>query len=71
MHIFRKQGVHVIAYAISKVVADGAHTFQPDEQGVAVVGGELVGDMESLFEHADQRIEIDFILIADIVRRVF
>ena len=37
--VFCKHAIHVIADAISKMVADGAHTVEPDDQGVAIACG--------------------------------
>jgi len=62
--VIRKQVVHSIADTIAQVVTDGAHVVEPEHERVAVRCRQLAGNLESLFEHADQSIEIAFILVA-------
>jgi hypothetical protein len=62
-----KQVVHSIADAIAQVVTEGADGLEPEHERVAVRFRELTGNLESLFEHADQRTEVAFILVAKLV----
>jgi hypothetical protein len=65
--VILKQVVHSIADAIAQVVTDGAHGVEPEHERVAVRFRELTGNLESLFEHADQSTEVVFILAAKLV----
>ena len=62
-----EQGIHVVADAIAEVVADEAHAVQPGDQNIAIGRSEVPNDVESLFEHADESVEVPFVLIAEIV----
>ena len=62
-----EQGIHVIADAITEVVADEANAIQPGDQNIAIGRRQLADDLESLFEHADECIEERFVLIAEVV----
>jgi hypothetical protein len=60
--VTRKQVVHAIADTVAQIVTDGAHIIEPDDKGIAVRRRELTGNIESLFEHAEQGIEVAFTL---------
>ena len=62
-----KQGIHVVADPIAEIVADDAYAIQPDDEGIAIGRRELPNDLQNLFEHVDQCIEVALILIPDIV----
>src|ERR1035437_8916272 len=66
LSVIRKQGVHVIAHAIAKIVADAAHAIQPDDHRLAVARRQLEGGFKRLFEHPDQCLEEALILQADV-----
>ena len=65
--VFREQGIHIVADTIAEVVADDAYSIEPCDQSIAIAGRQLGDGLQSLFEHADQCIEVTIILIADIV----
>ena len=64
--VLGKDGIHVVSDAIAALVADGANSIQPSDEGVPAGGGQCGRDHESLLEHADQSIEVAFVLIADL-----
>ena len=65
--VFREQGIHIVADTVAEVVADDAYCIEPRHQGILIAGRQLGDGLQSLFEHADQCIEITIILIPDIV----
>jgi hypothetical protein len=65
--VFREQGIDIVADTVAEVVADDAYSIEPCHQGITIAGRQLGDDLQGLFEHADQCIEITVILIPDIV----
>jgi hypothetical protein len=62
-----EQRIHVVADAITEVVADEANAVQTRDQNIAIRRRQLADDLESLFEHADECIEERFVLMAEVV----
>src|SRR5260370_34348106 len=57
--------IHIIADAVTKHVTDFPDVVESGDQAVPAVVGERMGRLESLLEHAHQRIEKSLLLIAD------
>src|SRR6516162_10544432 len=64
--VLRQEEVHVVANTIAEGMTDFPNTAESRDQAITAGGGEGVGRLEGLFEHAHQRVEISFVLIADI-----
>ena len=67
--VLGKDGIHAVSDAVATLVAYGANSIQPSDEGVPAAGGQCVRDRESLLEHAHQRIEVALVLMGDIATK--
>ena len=59
--------IHVVAYAVTKIMADLSYTVQSHHVVVTAIGVERRNQFDSLLKHSNERIEVSLVLVADLL----